>query len=135
MNDVTIIALLKDVLYALNQIPNKGYTDQLGLKSNTYKLASRLDSTIKEIELNANTTKLSNWSFAAAVKNLKSVLYSYSLYQRMGVYQLTLTSSSLAELDGEDEGTLGVFVYKTQDLALEDIKLATKLYNIDFEEV
>ena len=43
--------LLEDVLFALNQIPMKGYKTQAGFKANTYGLADRIQCLLRDGEV------------------------------------------------------------------------------------
>lgn len=43
--------LLEDILYALNQIPMKGYKTQAGYRADTYGLASRIESLLVDGEV------------------------------------------------------------------------------------
>lgn len=43
------LVLLKDIQHALNMIPRTGFRDRQGERSDTYKLASRLDDLLRDM--------------------------------------------------------------------------------------
>ena len=85
------------------------------------------------------TSKFHNISFEDFVKILKGKLYAYEISKDSGVVSLDIYSTSLSELDDEDnehlgsEGFLQSFSYTTQKEVNEDLKTATKIFKMDFE--
>lgn len=76
-----------------------------------------------------------NSSFAEWVEKCKSIMYTYSIEKEDGVVTLSIQSTSLAELDGEEEGVLGEFSYQEKGEAQDDIQTAIDITGIDFDEV
>jgi hypothetical protein len=78
-----------------------------------------------------------NISFKDFLNNLGGSLYGYSIERNGGVTTLSIHSTSLSELDDDEDmkGELESFSYFTKAEILEDIATATRLTKIDFEKI
>lgn len=78
-----------------------------------------------------------NISFKDWLATAKSSLYAYSTEEdkENGIVSFVIYSTSLAELDGEEEGVLADFSYMELKEIFDDIKQATKEFNINFDNI
>jgi len=82
-------------------------------------------------------SKFHNVSFYELLEKLKGTYYVYSIDEdkENGVFELSVNSTSLSELDDEDldEGLLGSFSYMERSEIYDDIQMAKDIYGIDFD--
>ena len=80
-----------------------------------------------------------NISFKEFVMALKGVLYGYSIEHDADndVYDLSIYSTSLSELDEEDkdDGLLESFSYMEENEVFDDLGSANLLFSIEFEKI
>lgn len=81
-----------------------------------------------------------NSEFGADLKNGKfqGAGYAYTIERtevEPEIFELVINSTSLSELDTDEEGEIASYTYQDEREAEEDIKTAEKLYKINFDNI